>query len=237
MAVFDIISGSMRLLGLIAQAEQPTASEAQDALYSLNSMLDSWKLEKLMAYAILPTSFPFVAGQKSYTIGPSGNWAMTPRPYAIEKVTLTYTTNSTTPLNLDIEIINLDQYQAFIVPGTSSSIPMWVYIDDGFPLRTAYFYNVPSTVNVVNLFTWQQIEEFTAVTQNPVLPPGYERAIRYNLALEMAAEYGVEPSETVAAGALTAKAAIKAYNMKPLYMQADAALTGRKTGFNWLTGE
>ena len=63
MTVRDLINGSFRLLGTLASGEQATAAEAADALASLNSLLDSWKLEALLVYAILPQTFPLVGGK------------------------------------------------------------------------------------------------------------------------------------------------------------------------------
>jgi hypothetical protein len=235
--VDDLITGSLRLLGILASGEAPAAAEQQDAFASLNSMLDSWKLEKLMCYAVLPERFPLVAGKLSYTMGSGGDFD-TEWPTRIEKVNLIYAqTDNSAPLNLNIEIIDLDQYNAFIVPTTASTIPMWVYPDSNFPLRTLFFYTVPSIVNSVDIFSWSQIDEFTDVNADIVLPPGYERALRYNLALELGPEYGLSPSPVVAAGALSAKAAIKAFNLKPVLMQCDNALLSHRTGFNYLTGE
>lgn len=236
MTVLDLITGSFRLLGVLAGGEQPRADEAQNALSSLNSMIESWNLEKLMCYAVLPQTFPLVAGKLAYTMGVGGDWDAA-WPSRIENVKLLYNTGTNPEMVLDIAIINRDQYLSFIVPSTSSTIPMWVYIDDGFPLKTFYFYTVPSIVNSVDIFAWSEITAFPDLQTEIILPPGYERALRFNLALELAPEYGKEPSPIVAAGAATSKATIKSFNMRPLYMQVDQALTAQKAGFNWLTGE
>ncbi len=199
-------------------------------------MIDSWRLEKLMAYAVEPQGFPFVAGQMAYTIGPGGNWN-TEWPARIEKVNLSYTLNDSPAMNLNINMLNLDQYQSLILPTTSSTIPTSVYIDDGYPLRTAKFYTVPSLIQSVILFCWTTIEEFATLDTVIALPPGYERALRFNLALEIAPEYTRQPSQIVLAAAATSKALIKSFNMRPVYMQVDNALLPHRTGFNYLTGE
>jgi hypothetical protein len=46
----DLISASLRLIGAIAPGESPEASEASDALGTVNRMLDSWANEPLMLY-------------------------------------------------------------------------------------------------------------------------------------------------------------------------------------------
>lgn len=236
MTVRDLITGSFRLLGVLASGEQPAASEMQDAFSSLNTMVDSWNIERLMIFAILPQTFPFQAGKMSYTMGVGGDWN-TAWPTRVEKVQLNYSTGGV-PLNLTIEIINLDQYQQFIVPGTASPIPMWVYPDDGYPLRTFYFYTVPSIVSTVDIFTWSQLTKFVSIDDDIIFPPGYELALKSNLALQLAPEYGVQQINPItAAMAATSKAAIKSFNIKPLYMQVDNALLAHRTGFNYLTGE
>jgi hypothetical protein len=61
--------------------------------------------------------------------------------------------------------------------------------------------------------------------------------LRYNLAIELAPEYGKEPSETTLGIAIQSKAKIKRMNSKPLYLKTDSALQTRGHVFNWLTGE
>jgi len=41
----DVINRSLRILGVLASGEAATASEANDALVALNSMIDSWQAD------------------------------------------------------------------------------------------------------------------------------------------------------------------------------------------------
>ena len=65
----DIIYKSMRLLGVLASGEAPTAAEAQDSLYSLNSVIDSYSANPQYYFATLAEQFTTVNGQSTYTIG------------------------------------------------------------------------------------------------------------------------------------------------------------------------
>ena len=38
----DIINGSLRLLGVLAEGETPSAEISQDSLTAMNQMIDSW---------------------------------------------------------------------------------------------------------------------------------------------------------------------------------------------------
>ena len=47
----DQINRALRLLGVLAEGESPSASESRDALVALNQMLDSWDTERLAVFA------------------------------------------------------------------------------------------------------------------------------------------------------------------------------------------
>lgn len=65
----QIIYKSFRLLGLIASGEAPTAAEAQDSLYSLNSLIDSFSANPQYYYYTSDEYFSTRANQSSYAIG------------------------------------------------------------------------------------------------------------------------------------------------------------------------
>lgn len=239
MTARDLIYASLRLIGVISPGQTPSNDQAQDALYSLNSIISTWRTEKLMVYATLPHQFPLVASQKTYTVGPGGNFDM-PRPVRIDKITLQYLQTGVPTLTLPVGMLDLDQYNAIIVPDTTSTIPMSAYVDDAYPLRTLYLYPVPSIVNKVTLFTWEQLDAFASLDDDVSLPDGYERALRFALAVELAPEFGRDPLQTVIANAVAAKASVMTQNNAdtPL-MQVDPAAQQQKPNgtFNYLTGE
>jgi len=41
----DQINGALRVLGVLAEGETPSAATSQDALMALNQMIDSWNTE------------------------------------------------------------------------------------------------------------------------------------------------------------------------------------------------
>tara|TARA_R110000868_G_scaffold410205_2_gene697601 strand:- start:112 stop:1014 length:903 start_codon:yes stop_codon:yes gene_type:complete len=66
-----IINKSLRLLGVLASGEAPTAAEAFDALDSLNSLVDMYSANSAYYYTNLDETFTLVAAQGNYCIGNS----------------------------------------------------------------------------------------------------------------------------------------------------------------------
>src|SRR5256885_5050497 len=70
----SIILRGLQLLGDKTVGDTLTTTEQTTYLAVLNSMLDSWRLDKLLVYRILENSFTLVIGSRSYTIGSGGNF-------------------------------------------------------------------------------------------------------------------------------------------------------------------
>jgi hypothetical protein len=65
----NIIYKSLRLLGVLASGEAPTAAEAQDALYSLNSLIDSFQANPQFYFYTQNETFSLEAARGIFTIG------------------------------------------------------------------------------------------------------------------------------------------------------------------------
>jgi hypothetical protein len=58
----DIINGSLRLLGVLAEGEVPSAETSQDALRAMNQMIDSWNTERLSVFSTQDQVFTWPSG-------------------------------------------------------------------------------------------------------------------------------------------------------------------------------
>lgn len=67
----QLIYKSLRLLGVLASGEAPTAAEAQDSLYSLNSLIDSFSGNPQYYFYTSDETFSLSSGQSAYAIGNS----------------------------------------------------------------------------------------------------------------------------------------------------------------------
>ncbi len=236
MTANDLITQSLRLLGVLSGNETPSSSESNTGLQYLNDMVDSWSTQQLLIYSKVNESFPLVPGQQSYQWGTGAADFNSARPQKIENA-LWQQPSSSQFFNLQIQLINQDEWSALTVPGTTSNIPTKLFVNYTFPYATLYFWPIPSVVNNVIFWSWKALSSFTLLTSIVSLPPGYNKALRYNLAVELAPEFGKQPSDIIIAQAVDSKADIKRMNNKTLLLQCDPGVIPHKPQFNWLTGE
>ena len=73
-------------------------------------------------------------------------------------------------------------------------------------------YPVPIKALEWHIISVETLTEVSSVATDMYFPPGYLRAFRYNLACELAPEFGVEPSPQVQRIAMSSKRNIKRIN-------------------------
>jgi hypothetical protein len=167
-------------------------------------------------------------------MGPSGDFD-TVRPLSIEKAQLSIPGSQ--PIDFTIEQVPLDVWARVTSKSVTSTLPQIVYIENTMPKTTLKFWPVPTTAYNVVLYSWKQLSDFSTLDDTISLPPGYEEAVLYNLAIRLAPFYGKAASQEVVAIATASKAGIKRANAKEQIMSTDAAVIGRAKGFNYYTGE
>ena len=229
----DLISSSLRLIGVLASGEVPSNSESSDALVSLNEMLDSWSTERLFINAITREPFPLTVSKRTYTMGPGGDFD-TVRPIRITGAVLRYIRNENT--DIPVRILNSRQWSKIVDKDTDSSIPTYMYPEGTFPLETLNFWPIPESVNDIIIYSIKSLAQFDDLDAELSFPPGYSRALRYNLALELADEYGRPIPPRVMETARDSIAKIKRVNMKPHYIDANP-FSDKDTYFDWRTGD
>lgn len=201
----QIINRSLRLIGVLASGETPSADESADALTALNAMLDAWRTESLMVYALRDETLT-ITGASSYTIG-SGGALNTVRPVKIESAYLRLS-----GIDYPLHIAQANQWNLIADKSTTSSIPDWLYYETAFPLGKLWLYPIPDS-GVLHLSTWVPFSAF-ALADSVILPPGYEEAITYQLAMRIAPEYGSQAAQEIAAMGAAAKKDIKRVNFR-----------------------
>lgn len=229
----DFVSASLRLIGVLAPGESLESQEATDGLSSLNRMLGSWSTEELVINATTRESFTLTPGTQQYTMGSSGTFNTT-RPLNIVRAALRDETQ-TPAAEYPINILTLAEWQRIIVKAQSSEVVTDLYAEGTYPLETINIYPKPTIAYKLVLWSDKPLTEISTLDTVLAFPPGYERALIYNGAIELAPEYGRTVSAEVAKVADESKANLKRLNHRPRLLRVDDALRSG-SGFNIFTG-
>lgn len=205
----DIIKGALRLIGQLAEGEEPSADTAQDALAAMNQMIDSWSIERLAVFTMLTQVFTWPANAATQTIGPSGDFVGT-RPVLVDSAT--YFRDTTSGMSFGVKIINQDQYNGIALKSVTSSHPEVLWVENTYPNSKMHAFPVPSKPLEWYVVSMQPLAQPAVLATELAFPPGYLRAFRYNLAAELAPEFGVEPTPQVSRIAMTSKRNLKRIN-------------------------
>ena len=306
--VQNLLQGALRRINSYSPGQKINGVDITDVLETLNDMLDSWSLDKLMVYSSNENILEWMGGQNQYTIGnpiggiftgsliqsselinnvsiPSGliiganvvdassylpqgtvvtgitgntvilnNVALNttalpeqfqytipgdfdiPRPLRITKAFTRFST-SAGALDFPMDIVSEGEWTNLQLKNLPGPWPLVLYYNPTYPLGTIYCYPSPSAAMEMHLWTDTIISEFQNVSQPINLPQGYARAIKWNLAKEIWAEYWDDPVPAVlAANAKESKDAIRNLNSQPAATSNyDTALIGpRRANAAWI---
>jgi hypothetical protein len=229
----DQINGALRLIGQLAEGEVPSAATSQDALAALNQMLDSWSTERLAVYSTQDQVYLWQPGVRTITMGPTGTF-VAERPILMDDAT--YFRDPATNVSYGIKLINNEQYNNIAVKTVNSTYPQLMWVNMTYPDVEIYLYPVPSRVLEFHFVSVRPLAQPAALDTALAFPPGYLRAFRFNLACELAAEFGVEPSPQVQRIAMTSKRDLKRINNPDDLMAMPAAMIVNRPSFNIFTG-
>jgi hypothetical protein len=228
----QIVLRGLRLLGDKIIGDTLTSAEQTEYLYVLNSMLDAWRIEKLLVFRIIESSFTLTIGSRTYTIGVGGNFNIE-RPDRLEDTNFILYNNA----EYFIQLVDEATFTAQQTTG-QTQMPRQLYYDRAFPLGNIYFDYIPDKTYDFHLKSWSPLQQFATINDVLTLPPGYQRALESNFAMEVAPGY-VSASPELAKIAKESKTKIMAQNTRVTYLTLDAGVTqGRRlrSGNTILTG-
>ena len=229
----DQINAALRLLGVLAEGETPSAAVSQDALAAMNQMIDSWNTERLSVFSTQDQTFIWPVGEITRTLGPTGNF-VGERPIRMDDAT--YYRDPSTNVSFGIKFINQQQYNGIAVKTVTSTYPQVIFINETYPDVTMTIYPKPTRPLEWHFISVDPITQPVLLSTDILLPPGYLRAFKYNLACEIAPEFGVEPSPTVQRIAMTSKRNLKRINNPDDIMSLPYSLVATRQRFNIYAG-
>ena len=203
-----LIYDAFRALGVLRPGQGGSSEAMDDALRSLNDMIDSWNTESLMIPAIGTDAWP-LTGAVSYTIGPTGMFVTPVPPQRITHAGYRYPGQSCVT---SLELLSAAEYRA----GRCG-----LYYQRDLPNGTIYLPHAPSPGAELVLDTWRTLNGFQYLTETVRVPAGYAPALRWNLAVELMPQALIIQKipnallANVQERAIASKAAVKSFNSSP----------------------
>ena len=234
----DQINRALRLLGVLAEGETTSASVSQDSLMAMNQMIDSWNTERLSVFSTIDQIVEWPVGSINATLGPSGSLVRlngtAVRPILVDDAT--YFRDPQTNVSYGIKLINQQQYNGIAVKTVTSTYPQVMFVNMTYPDIDIYLYPKPTRLLEFHFISVQELTQPATLATTLAFPPGYLRAFTYNLAMEIAPEFGVEPSPQVQRIAMTSKRNLKRINNPDDVMSMPYSLIATRQRFNVFAG-
>jgi hypothetical protein len=186
----QIIKKSLQKIGVLVKGEEPSADEANDALDSLNQLIQSWSNDSAVIPSRAWETFTLTSGVSTYTMG-VGQTFNTSRP---TNIIAGYTRNGS--IDTMLTVIGDESYNSISFKALTG-IPQFLNYDNANPVDNLRLYPVPVSAYPIFLLTEKPLVTISTLDTTIDLPPGYERALIYNLAAELAPEYGQAPDQSI----------------------------------------
>lgn len=221
-----LIEAAMSKIGMLDAGETASAEDAALGLLRLNSLIDAWETESMFCYTTTDTVFTLAAGTTSMTIGPAMQIDMA-RPVRI----LSGSFGRSGANDYRLDPVSEPEYNKISLKSAASSIsPRVCFYDGGTPTGILYFWPAPSEAIEVHLVTPEPGGQAVDISTSYLFPPGYQRALEFNLALELAADFGAQVSPFVMGEARNSKRVLKRTNARTPQLDLDSlASAGRGT--------
>lgn len=229
----DMILTVYKRLGVADKFATTVSNEEYEfALDILNTMMDSWEIERNMIYLVKQHSLTWPSATSSRTIGSGGNFNVT-RPDSIDSAYVTYSGDEY-PLKVLRDRRHYDQ-----IPdkGAEAAIPEYLFYEPTVSTGILYLWGVPSGSVTLLLNVWEALQSFD-LTESLTLPKGYQRAIEWSLSEELLADYPQTPQNESIIRRTAAKARlnVKRLNSPESTMSMEVGFMTSRTHANITSG-
>jgi len=219
----QVITDSLKLIGVTAGHEIPTSAEQSDAFARLNELIDSWGLHAQTLLVPRRDIATLVVGQQIYSVG-LGLDVDIPTPITVDAVS--YVVQGTPDTEVFLDLGTDQSYVAQPQKDLAGAVPQQVSYTRTHAGGELWIWPVPSAVVDVVLYWKEPLQAFPDLVTPVTLAAGYARALRTNLAIELAPEFGRVVDPTVERMARESLADVKRANLPLVEIGIDPALTG-----------
>lgn len=192
----ELVKSALRLINAYASGEEPEPSEIDDTVEAGNIMIKAWQSEGIGIWKNTEQTLTLVGDQQSYTIGPGGDLDIA-RPTEVNYARLRIDGGSDIP----VDIVPRNTYLSLATKTTDGKINQ-IYYDPQTILGVLYVWPTADDTDDTLIITCRQpIEDLGTLANTIDIPVEYLRALKFNLALEIAPEFEINPSNLVVARA------------------------------------
>ena len=215
--VSDACTQALQRIGVLAAEETATSADISTAFNVLNQLMDSWGAERLTIPFVQRTTWTIVSGTSVYTVG-TGGAINVARPVSIDYASFVDSTPDP-DLEMPLNLLTNQAWQAISLKALTSKYPQSAFYNPTYGtgtylLGTLTLYPVPTGTTLTGvIYAPLAIAQFSATSTTVSLPPGYQRFVVTNLALELAPLFGASPSQDLRDQANESKATIKRANI------------------------
>jgi hypothetical protein len=198
------INSALRLAGILAAGETPSADEATDALASFVSLLDSWTGQELILVSTRRVAIALSAGsQGPYTISGA-------RPIKVMGASVSLANG----LGFPVQVLGPQAFGLVEHSGDASAQTRAMMCDYALTSPAVFVAPTPTGASTLNLDVLVALGTVTSGGDDvsALFPPSYLKALRFNLACDLAGEYGRAVDPNVLRIAQSTKAQIAALN-------------------------
>lgn len=212
----DIIRAAAKKAGILGVGQTMLPEDTNDAYSDLQDMLGQWQRKRWLIFHLVDYSC-VGTGQEYYTVGPGGQFNISPRPDRIESAFFRQIVNQTAPNQIDypLEIIEAREDYNMISLKQLQTFPQYLFYDSGFPTGLAYPWPlIQQNLYELHLTVKATLAQFTSLNQAIALPLEYFAALKFNLALRIRQAYQLPPDAALVALAKDALNVIRNANLQ-----------------------
>lgn len=179
----QIISATLRKLGVLAEGQVATTEQITNGAEALNSLIALFQTKGMPLWKRTEQIIPLVLGQQTYSITEA---------VKVPQVVLQYLNNTT-----QYELYEKSLYDFNQLPqgNINAGIPVHYYFQPGIQNGTLGIWPVPDAGTVTNnqlkVVKQKKFDGFFAAGETPDFPSYYTDALIYTLAVRLAPEYGI----------------------------------------------
>ena len=181
----QLITGALRLAGVIAQGETPSASQVSDAATTLNMMVKAWMADGMPLWAIRTVTITPVAGQNTYTYN-------TPK---LLKPIQAWNRQTSSQVDIPMRMISRQEYNILGNKSTTGN-PIQLFFNPNLDSTEIKLFPTPDSTaassNVIYIVAQVPYQDFDSATDTPDFPQEWYEALKYGLAVRLAGEYNID---------------------------------------------